>query len=175
MNKWTQTLANENELLVVDAEVDVFLEAAHIAYIEMKKENPKAVLFTNPVNKKLGIKYKTPVLANIFGNTKKCELVFGGDFNIVADKIDGFLKLKKPKTFKEKIAKLKDIFGLRHVFPKLVSSGECQEIVYPKEKRLDEIMPILTTWKDDGGAFVTMGQVYTKSLDGGMKNVGMYR
>ncbi|MGE4399074.1 MAG: menaquinone biosynthesis decarboxylase [Campylobacterales bacterium] len=175
MNEWIEALSKENELHIIDKEVDVFLEAAHIAYLEMKKENPKAILFTKPINKKLGIKYDTPVLANVFGSTKKCELMFGGDFNKIAEKIDGFLKLKKPKTLKEKIKKLKDILGLRHVFPKLVSNGACQEVVYPKGIKLDEIMPILTTWKDDGGAFITMGQIYTKSLDGGMKNVGMYR
>jgi 4-hydroxy-3-polyprenylbenzoate decarboxylase len=175
VSEWIKKLNEADELFVIDKEVDVNLEAAHIAYLEMKKENPKALLFTNVSNKKLGLKYDIPVLMNVFGSTKKCELVFGGKFDDIAAKIDGFLKLKKPKTLKEKIQKLKDIFELRHVFPKLVSSGECQEIVYPKGKKLDEIMPILTTWKDDGGAFITMGQIYTKSLDGGMRNVGMYR
>jgi 4-hydroxy-3-polyprenylbenzoate decarboxylase len=36
-------------------------------------------------------------------------------------------------------------------------------------------LPILKTWEEDGGAFITMGQVYTQSLDGEMQNLGMYR
>ncbi|MDQ7043535.1 MAG: menaquinone biosynthesis decarboxylase, partial [Sulfurimonas sp.] len=36
-------------------------------------------------------------------------------------------------------------------------------------------LPVLTTWEQDGGPFITMGQVYTQSLDGEMVNLGMYR
>ncbi|WP_024790234.1 menaquinone biosynthesis decarboxylase [Lebetimonas sp. JH292] len=36
-------------------------------------------------------------------------------------------------------------------------------------------LPILKTWPLDGGKFITMGQVYTKSIDGESRNVGMYR
>lgn len=36
-------------------------------------------------------------------------------------------------------------------------------------------LPILKTWEEDGGPFITMGQVYTESLDGKKQNVGMYR
>ncbi|MCI4399937.1 MAG: menaquinone biosynthesis decarboxylase [Campylobacteraceae bacterium] len=175
MNRWIKELYKNDELLIIDKEIDTYLEIAHASYLEMKKENPKALLFTNVVNAQNGIKYTTPVLTNVFGSYKKCKIVFGGEFEGVAAKIDGFLKLKKPKTLKEKIAKLKDILSLRFVLPKSVAHGECQEVIYDKDKRLDEIMPILTTWKDDGGPFITMGQVYTKSLDGGMRNVGMYR
>ncbi len=175
MNWCIKSFYKDGELEIVDKEVDVYLEAAHIAYLEMKKEDSKAILLTNVVDKKNDIKYDVPVFINIFGSYKRCETVFVGKFDDIAAKIDGFLKFKKPKTFMEKLLKLKDILELRHVFPKRVSHGACQEIMYPAGKKLNEIMPILTTWKDDGGAFITMGQVYTKSLDGAMKNVGMYR
>ncbi len=175
MNDWIRSLQENNELLIIDKEVDRYLEIAHISYLEMKKDNPKALLFTNVIDKKTGVKYKTPVLTNIFGSEKKCKMIFGGEFESIADKIDGFLKFKKPKTFTEKIAKLKDVLALRFVLPQTVKNGACQEVVYKSKTKLDDIMPILTTWKDDGGAFITMGQVYTKSLDGNMKNVGMYR
>jgi 4-hydroxy-3-polyprenylbenzoate decarboxylase len=36
-------------------------------------------------------------------------------------------------------------------------------------------LPILTTWSEDGGPFITMGQVYTQSVDGTKQNLGMYR
>ncbi|HRF57938.1 MAG TPA: menaquinone biosynthesis decarboxylase, partial [Campylobacterales bacterium] len=175
MNDWIRSLQENNELLIIDKEADRHLEIAHISYLEMKKDNPKAILFTNVIDKKTGVKYKTPVLTNIFGSEKKCKMIFGGEFESIADKIDGFLKFKKPKTFTEKIAKLKDVLALRFVLPQTVKNGACQEVVYESKTKLDDIMPILTTWKDDGGAFITMGQVYTKSLDGNMKNVGMYR
>lgn len=175
MNEWLKKLHAADELLIVDREIDTYLEIAHLSYLEMKKENPKAILFTNVVNKNLGIKYTTPVLTNIFGSEQKCKIVFGGEFEAIANKIDGFLKLKKPKTLLQKLLKLKDILDLRFVIPKRVSHAPCQEVEHSSDKKLEQIMPILTTWKDDGGAFITMGQIYTKSLDGEMKNVGMYR
>lgn len=169
-----EILKEHDEIKIIEAKTDVYLEIAHASYVEMKKENPKALLFTNPVDKKRGIEYSSPVLVNIFGSQKKCEIVFGGEFEKIAHKIDGFLKFKKPKTLGDKIAKLKEIFALRHVIPKTVSTATCQEVTY-KTDDLSKIMPILTTWSEDGGAFITMGQIYTKSLDGNMKNVGMYR
>jgi len=175
LNNFIKELEQQNELKIITEEVDRYLEIAHISYLEMKKENAKALLFTNVVDKKNGIKYKTPVLTNIFGSEKKCKMIFGGEFENVAAKIEGFLKFKKPKTWSEKLEKLKSVLDLRFVVPKTVTNAPCQEVVYEKDKKLDEIMPILTTWKDDGGAFITMGQIYTKSLDGNMKNVGMYR
>jgi len=35
--------------------------------------------------------------------------------------------------------------------------------------------PVLKTWEGDGGAFITMGQVYTKDLNSQTQNLGMYR
>jgi len=175
LNDFIKELEQQNELKIITEEVDRYLEIAHISYLEMKKENAKALLFINVVDKKNGIKYKTPVLTNIFGSEKKCKMIFGGEFENVADKIESFLKFKKPKTWSEKLAKLKSVLDLRFVVPKTVTNAPCQEVVYKKGEKLDEIMPILTTWKEDGGAFITMGQIYTKSLDGNMKNVGMYR
>ncbi len=169
-----EILKKHDEIKVIEAKTDIYLEIAHASYVEMKKENPKALLFTNPIDKKRGIEFQVPVLVNIFGSQKKCEIVFGGDFENIARKIDGLLKFKKPKTFSEKIAKLKELISLRHVFPQKASSAPCQEVVY-KPDELSKIMPILTTWSEDGGPFITMGQIYTKSLDGDMKNVGMYR
>jgi 4-hydroxy-3-polyprenylbenzoate decarboxylase len=76
----------------------------------------------------------------------------------------------------DKFSMLKNLFSLKNVFPKrLNSSGEAQEII----KLGDDVnlfdLPILTTWEQDGGAFITMGQIYTQNLNGDKKNLGMYR
>jgi len=86
------------------------------------------------------------------------------------------MKFKPPKGLIEKLKALPKLAKLRHVFPKRLSSkGECQEVVVQgSEVDLDRL-PILKTWEEDGGRFITMGQVYTQSLDGTMQNVGMYR
>jgi 4-hydroxy-3-polyprenylbenzoate decarboxylase len=76
----------------------------------------------------------------------------------------------------DKIAMFGKLFDLKNVPPKRLSSkGECQQIIKTgSDVNLSEL-PVLTTWEQDGGPFITMGQVYTQSLDGKMQNLGMYR
>jgi len=170
-----EKLKKHNLLKIIDSEVDIYLEAAHLAYIEVKKEDSKALLFTNVVDKKNGRKFSEPVLMNVFCNYDAVRL-FIGDVDKIAAEIQKLLKMKLPSGFIDKISMLNDLFSLKSVFPKrLKKRGECQEIVKTgKDAKLKDL-PILTTWEKDGGPFITMGQVYTKSIDGSMSNLGMYR
>ncbi len=169
-------LKEHNLLREIDAEVDIDLEIPHIAYIEVKKQDSKALLFTHPVSKRLGKKFTTPVLMNAFGSHKATELFIGKKADDVADEIEKLLHLKPPSSLGEKFGMLSQLFSLKNVFPKrLKSKGACQEVVYHDDRLSLYDMPILTTWSQDGGPFITMGQVYTESLDGERKNLGMYR
>jgi 4-hydroxy-3-polyprenylbenzoate decarboxylase len=178
-NQTLQILADADELRVIDEPLDIELEIAHVAYLEMKKpDGGKALLFTRPISKKLGLNYHSPVLINIFGSTKRCELIFGKDTNDIAEKIQKLLHFTPPKGVINKIRAAFEMFALRSVFPKRgsASSIPCQETIVHKDKvDLMGQLPVLTTWSDDGGPFITMGQVFTTSLDGTKHNVGMYR
>jgi len=176
LNEAIELLRENNLLRVIEEEVDIDLEIPHIAYIEVKKDDSRALLFKNPVSKRLNSKFDTPVLANTFCSYKAVELFMGKDPNAVADEIEELLHLKPPSTFMDKIGMLGKLFGLKNIFPKrLDKKGICQEVVY-KEDEVDLYkLPILTTWPQDGGPFITMGQVYTRSLDGKRANLGMYR
>ena len=169
-------LKEHGNLKIIDEPLDVELEIPHIAYVEVKKPNSRPLLFTRPVWRKEGIEYTMPVLMNIFANRELTQKILGQHPDLIAKNIDGLLKLKPPKTFKDKLAMIPRMISLKNVFPKrLKFKGECQEIIIPKaEVDLDKL-PILKTWEEDGGRFITMGQVYTRSLDGAMQNLGMYR
>ena len=172
-SKLLEKLDQGGYLKIIDSELDVNLEIPHIAYVEIKKDNPKVLLFTNPVDREKGIKYDIPVLMNIFASYKLTEKYLGRSPDDIADEIEKLLKLKPPSTFMGKIDMLKDLFSLKSVFPKK-SKKTVQET--HKEFPLDlEKLPILKTWNQDGGKFITMGQVYTHSLDGETSNIGMYR
>ncbi len=176
MQDVVQWLKDNGNLKIIDEPLDVELEIPHVAYIEVKKEDSRPILFTKPINKAKGISYEMPVLMNIFANKTLTEKIFGRHPDELAQGIDELLKLKAPKGFRAKLAMLPKLFSLKNVFPKrLRFKGECQETVIPKEKVDLDILPILKTWEEDGGAFITMGQVYTQSLDGQMQNLGMYR
>ncbi len=177
MKKTIKLLKKNDELTTIDAELDIYLEIPHLAYAEVKKEDGgKALLFTNVVDKKTGTKFEEPVLMNVFGSYKRCELLFGRTIESVADEITNLLHMKPPAGFMEKVNMAKELFSLKNIFPKrLKGEGECQQVKYLDDEVDLYKMPVLTTWEQDGGPFITMGQVYTQSLDGEMVNLGMYR
>jgi len=177
MKKTINLLKRENELTTIDDELDIYLEIPHLAYAEVKKvDGGKALLFTNVVDKKSGKKFDEPVLMNVFGSYRRCELLFGRSIESVADEITKLLHMKPPAGFMEKLSMASELFSLKNIFPKrLKGEGECQQIKYLEDEVDLYKMPVLTTWEQDGGPFITMGQVYTQSLDGEMVNLGMYR
>jgi 4-hydroxy-3-polyprenylbenzoate decarboxylase len=176
MQKTINLLRSRGELREIHDELDIYLEIPHIAYVEVKKEDSKALLFTNPVDKKSGIKYKDPVLMNLFGSFERTELLFGRSVEGVAEEIESLLHMKPPATFRDKFSMLGNLFDLKNIFPKrLKGEGACQEVQYLGDEADLSRLPILTTWEGDGGPFITMGQVYTQSLDGELVNLGMYR
>jgi len=176
MNDVVEWLKKNGNLKIIDEPLDVELEIPHIAYIEVKTDNSRPILFTNPINRAKNIQYDIPVLMNIFANKELTKKIFGKHPDKVAEGIDKLLKLKPPKGFIAKLKMIPELFALKNVFPKrLKATGACQEVIVRKEDIDLDKLPILKTWAEDGGAFITMGQVYTQSLDGEMQNVGMYR
>ncbi|MBN2870507.1 MAG: menaquinone biosynthesis decarboxylase [Campylobacterales bacterium] len=177
MEKTIDLLTSHGELRIISEPLDIYLEIPHLAYAEVKKANGgKALLFTHPVDRKRGKKFDTPVVMNLFGSYRRTELLFGRDVEGVAGEIEKLLHMKPPQSFKEKMGMLGDLFAMKDIFPKkLPKRGSCQEIVREGEDADLYDLPILTTWEEDGGPFITMGQVYTQSMDGNLVNLGMYR
>jgi 4-hydroxy-3-polyprenylbenzoate decarboxylase len=176
MQDVVQWLKDNGNLKIIDVPLDVELEIPHVAYIEVKTDDSRPILFTKPINKAKGIEYDMPVLMNIFANKELTQKIFGKHPDLVAQGIEELLKLKPPQGLKAKLAMIPKLFSLKNVFPKrLKFRGECQEVIISKEEVDLDKLPILKTWEEDGGAFITMGQVYTQSLDGQMQNLGMYR
>ncbi len=175
MNKTLTLLREHNLLREIDDELDIYLEIPHVAYIEVKKPTSQALLFTNVVDKKNNKKFDEPILMNVFCSPKAVELLIG-DGDAIASEISSLLKMKPPSGFRDKISMFNRLFNLKSVFPKRDKGrGECQEFVKLADEAKLSDLPVLTTWEQDGGPFITMGQVYTQSLDGNMKNLGMYR
>jgi len=168
-------LLRQNDLLrVIDDKLDIDLEIPHLAYIEVKKEDSKALLFTKPVSKRLGKAFDMPVLMNVFGSKRATELIFGKHPDAVAKQIESLMHMKPPSSFMDKLGMLGTLFNLKNALPKRLSKkGTCQTKIYQEPDLYN--LPILTTWPQDGGPFITMGQVYTQSLDGTKQNLGMYR
>ncbi|HEG3987334.1 TPA: menaquinone biosynthesis decarboxylase [Campylobacter coli] len=174
MKDFIKILKDNDLLKVYEEPVDVDLEIAHLAYIEAKKgENGKALLFKNPIDKQNNKQYKFPVLMNAFCNEKALNLAFGRDYEEVAEEISKLTKLHIPTSFKAKIDFFMNLLSLKNVPPKRLKADKA---LYDYEllNSLEEL-PILKTWEEDAGRFITMGQVYTQNLDKTQNNLGMYR
>lgn len=174
MKEFIQILKENDLLRVIEEPVDVDLEIAHLAYIEAKKgEKGKALLFKNPIDKKLNKQYKFPVLMNTFCNEKALNLAFGRDYEEVTEEISKLTKLHIPTSFKAKMDFFMNLLSFKNIPPKRLKKNKA---LYDYEilNSLEEL-PILKTWEDDAGKFITMGQVYTQNLDKTQNNLGMYR
>ena len=181
MRELVEFLKEKGELKVIETPLDIELEIPHLAYVEVKKPDSKALLFTRPMHK--GAEFEIPVLMNVFGSTRRLELLATNyknsgrfkDIDSIASAIKDLLNPAAPQGLKNKIDKLWNLWRHRHVFPrKYKGRAPCQEVVL-QGGYLDLFkLPILKTWEEDGGRFITLGQVYTQNLDGA-NNLGLYR
>ncbi|NPA81093.1 MAG: menaquinone biosynthesis decarboxylase, partial [Epsilonproteobacteria bacterium] len=118
MREYLELLKENGLLKVIEDELDIDLEIPHIAYIEVKKRDSKAILFKNPVSKRLNKKFDTPVLMNLFGSFKATELFLGKRADDIAEEIEDLLHLKPPSSFQDKLSLFAKLFHLKNVFPK---------------------------------------------------------
>lgn len=155
-------LEKNGYLIRVKEEVDPYLEMAAIQ-LRVFQEEGKAVYF----EKVKGSPF--PAVSNLFGTLEQSRFMFRDTLKevkeLVALKADPIQALKKPW------AHLKTGLAARMALPKKVSSHDFQEI------QITDI-PQLHCWPMDGGAFITLPQVYSEDIDkpGVMNsNLGMYR
>lgn len=170
MQKTIKLLQENNELTIINTPLDIELEIPHIAYIEVKKRDGKALLFTNP--KCANTPFKIPVIMNLFGSFKRLEML-GINAESIAKEVRDWTQITAPKNVRDLWKKLRLFSKLRFLRPKITRT-KWHKIIPKNEVDLFKL-PILKTWEKDGGRFITAGQIYTQSADGAMKNLGMYR
>lgn len=164
-----KVLEDNNELIRINAEVDPVLEITEITDRVVKNEGP-ALLFENVK----GSAY--PVLINAFGSYKRMELALEvNSLDHIASRINNYLETPLPENFFDKLKVLPLLKELSEFFPVNVKKAPCQEIVKDKGNVDLFEFPILQCWPGDGGRFLTLPLVFTKDLDTGQQNMGMYR
>ena len=78
-----------------------------------------------------------------------------------------------PRGFMDALKMMPLVNRLTDLMPKTVKDAPCQEVV-KTDGGLDEL-PVLTTWPEDGGPFITLPLVITRDPETGMRNIGTYR
>src|SRR6185369_4279015 len=124
-----------------------------------------ALLFTNP----RGCRF--PMLGNLFGTLERTRFIFRDTLSaiekLVTLKVDPTQLLKNPFAFAQAFP------AALSLLPRTVSGGP----ILANRTTLDQL-PQLKSWPLDGGAFITLPQVYSESVSSpGFKssNLGMYR
>ena len=166
-------LEQEGELLRVREEVSPFLEITEITdRVSKMPGGGKALLF----EKVKGSAF--PVLINAFGSQKRIRMALGvGDVEEIAGDIRELIEFAPPKGISEKLALIPKLFEFTKVPPRKFkgTNPPCQEIVLTGEAVDLSKIPVLTCWPKDGGPFITLPLVFTRSPSNGKRNVGMYR
>ena len=157
-------LEQSGNLIRVDEEVDANLEAAEIHRRVYQSGGP-AILFDNVK----GCEF--PMVSNLFGTLERAKYIFRDAFENVQRAIQ--LKVDPGEALRQPLKYWRAPFVALQMRPKAVRTGPVM-----KHRTSLSSLPQLKSWPDDGGAFVTLPQVYSEDVrsPGLMKsNLGMYR
>ena len=179
LRDWLKTLEKAGELKRVTAEVSPILEMAEIADRAAKsgkgtsKAGGPALLFENVKG------YKgTTVLMNQFGSERRMRLALEVDsLDDVAKRIETLLHPVAPTGIMDKLKLLPMLAEVGGFFPKTIDARKapCKEVLLRGEDVDVLKFPVLQTWPQDGGRFITLPCVVTRDPRSGKRNVGMYR
>ncbi|MDE1193545.1 MAG: UbiD family decarboxylase [Arachidicoccus sp.] len=158
-------LEKNGELIRIKEEIDPELEAAAIQ-LRIFELSGKAVLF----EKIKGSKYRAA--CNIFGTEERCRFIFRNTLPAVKEIIS--LRKNPLQALRHPIKNLKNGIAAYKALPQKISSGNINQF----EQIHISDLPQIKHWEKDGGAFITLPQVYSEDVNhpGIMhSNLGMYR
>src|SRR6187200_279113 len=169
VNAFIADLDKRGELARISEPVDPHLEIS--ALVDRVSKTPgggPGLLFEKPGN------HTMPVAANIYGSMSRICLALGvKHLDELAAEIEELTTPPMPRGFMDALKMMPLVSRLTDLLPKTVKDAPCQEIV-KMDGGLDEL-PVLTTWPEDGGPFITLPLVITRDPETGMRNIGTYR
>jgi 4-hydroxy-3-polyprenylbenzoate decarboxylase len=171
LGEFISELEKAGELLRVKAPVSSDLEITCITDLASKAPGGgKALLFEHVRESRF------PVLTNAFGSERRICMALGTDsLDSLAQRLDRFVRIAPPKSLRQ-LAKLLPMgLELIRFLPRRTSRAACQQVIYRGEQIDLSMLPVLKCWPQDGGPFVTLPVVITRSLKTGRRNAGMYR
>ncbi len=158
-------LEKKGQLIRIKEQVDPYLEMAAI-HLRVYEAHGPALLFENVK----GSRFRAA--SNIFGTLERSKFIFSDTIQHVQQLIE--LKNDPIKALKSPLKNLQVAMAALKALP--LKNPLSKPVLYEEIKITD--LPLIHHWPMDGGAFVTLPQVYTEDIDqpGIMKaNLGMYR
>jgi 4-hydroxy-3-polyprenylbenzoate decarboxylase len=176
LRQWISALDRAGQLKRIRIEADPILEIAEITDRASKSCDAQgnrggpALLFQN-IKGYAG----SQLLINQFGSDARMKLALGvSSFDEIADRMRMFLDIKSPQGFLDKLKMLPLLNEAGKLFPRTISTGPCKEVIKRDNFSLLDF-PVLQCWPKDGGRFITLPCVTTRSPVSGKRNLGMYR
>ena len=157
-------LESVGKLLRINREIDPNLEIGAIQRRVYQAGGP-ALLFTRAK----GCRF--PMLGNLFGTLERTRYLFRDTLEDIRRLVE--MKVNPMSILNDPIGYLGTVPAALHLLPKRVSGGP----ILACNTTIDQL-PQLKSWPDDGGAFITLPQVYSESASQpGLRhsNLGMYR
>lgn len=158
-------LEKNGHLVRIKEEVDPHLEMAAI-HLRVYAQKGPALLFENVK----GSKFRAA--SNIFGSLERSKFMFRDTMDSVQKIIA--LKNNPIEAFKKPFAHISTAFAAIKALP--LKNPSKKPVLFEEISISD--LPLIQHWPMDGGAFVTLPQVYSEDIDkpGIMNaNLGMYR
>lgn len=162
-----QDLEKHGHLVRIREEIDPHLEMAAV-HLKVYEAQGPAILY----ERVKGSKYRA--VSNLFGTLERSKFIFRHTLNAVQDVLE--LRQDPMAALKNPFKYMGTGLAASKALPKKV--GEGAGIPEGFEEIKIEDLPLIKHWPDDGGAFITLPQVYSEDPDrpGIMNsNLGMYR
>lgn len=166
LRAFLELLRRERDLVEISAPVNPYLEAAEI-HRRVVAEGGPALFFRNIKGGDF------PLVTNLFGTQRRVELAFGPRPESLMRQAATLPQTLMPPTAAKLWAQRGTIWDLSKVGLVRGRAGPVNEVTEspPGLSRL----PLLTTWREDGGPFITLPLVHTEHPELGISNLGMYR
>ena len=177
LRHFLRALEQSGELLRVREPVSARLEMTAVGDFALRRGGP-ALIFESPAG------YKIPVLANLFGTTRRVALAMGatevGELRDIGLLLAELKEPEPPKGLRDAGRLLQMARTLWTMQPAVASRAPCREVVVDAADVDLATLPVQTCWPEDAGPLITWGLVITRGPQGlpgsrRRQNLGIYR
>jgi len=177
LRHFLRALEQSGDLLRIAEPVSARLEMTAVGDFALRRSGP-ALIFERPVG------YKIPVLANLFGTTRRVALAMGAseasELRHIGLLLASLKEPEPPKGLRDAGRLLQMARTLWTMRPAVAQHAPCREVVVDGDGVDLGELPVQTCWPEDAGPLITWGLVITRGPQGGpgarqRQNLGIYR
>jgi 4-hydroxy-3-polyprenylbenzoate decarboxylase len=170
LTRFLSALEDRGEVVRIGVEVDANLEIAEITRrVRHERDGGPALVFDNVRGRTI------PVVTNLLATESRVQrLLETDDFDALAERVFGLVTPDVPESWLEALKLVPRVSQLTNVPPRLVKSGDVQQVVkLGRDVNLAEL-PIPRAWPSDAAPAITAGHVFTRHPETGTRNVDRF-